>query len=56
MIEPIFAIIVLGGIVLGCLFRGLYLLYVIHEQIVPKDDMVKAAVKRYLNERKLSKT
>ena len=56
MIEPIFAIIVLGGIALGCLFRGLYMLYEIHEQLVPKDDKVQAAVKRHLEERKLGKT
>ena len=55
MISPIFAVIVLGGIALGCIFRGLYMLNEIHEQIVPKEDKVKEAVKRHLEERKLGK-
>ena len=53
MISPILAVIVLGGIALGCIFRGLYMLNEIHEQIVPKEDKVKEAVKRHLEERKL---
>lgn len=55
MIEPIIAAIVLAGIVLGCLFRGLYLVYEIHKKIVPREDKVKAAVKRHIEERELIK-
>ncbi len=50
-IHPIIAAFTFAGIVLGCLFRGLYLLYEIHEQIVPKKDKVQAAVNRHLEER-----
>ena len=55
MIAPIIAAIVLSGIALGCLIRGLYLVYEIHEKIVPKEDKVKAAIKRHIEERELIK-
>ena len=55
MISPFFAVIVLGGIVLGCIFRGLFLLYEIQEQIVHKEAKVKAVVKRHLEERSIIK-
>jgi len=51
MINPFVAAIVLSGIVVGCLLRGLYLLKEIHEKLIPKADEVKAAVRRHLEER-----
>ncbi len=51
MINPFVAAIVLSGIVVGCLLRGLYLLKEIHEKLIPKADKVKAAVRRHLEER-----
>jgi len=42
------------GIVLGCLFRGLYLLHDIHRKItklVPDHDKVKEVYENYLQER-----
>ena len=50
MIQPIVAAVVLSGIVVGCLLRGVYLLHEIHENLIPKEDKVKAAVRRYLEE------
>ena len=51
MVHPFVAAIVLSGIVVGCLLRGLYLLKEIHEKLIPKEDKVKAAVRRHLEER-----
>ena len=51
MINPFVAAIVLSGFVVGCLLRGLYLLKEIHEKLIPKEDKVKAAVRRHLEER-----
>jgi len=51
MVNPFVAAIVLSGIVVGCLLRGLYLLKEIHEKLIPKEDKVKAAVRRHLEER-----
>ena len=48
--QPIIAAMVLSGIVVGCLLRGVYLLHKIHEYLIPKEDKVKAAVRRYLEE------
>lgn len=50
MIHPFVAAIVLTGIVVGCLLRGLYLLKEIHEKLIPKEDKVQAAVRRHLEE------
>lgn len=55
MINPMLAAIVLSGIAIGCLVRGVYLIYEIHEKIVPKEDKVNAAVKRHIEERELLK-
>ena len=55
MLDPIIAAIVFAGFVLGCLFRGLYLVKEIHAQIVgdKEKDKVQAAVNRHLKEREL---
>lgn len=45
------------GIVVGILFRGLYLINDIHKRlsrVTPKPDKVKDALEDYLNERKKS--
>ena len=50
-----FGVIIMGGILLGCMFRGLYLLSRIHTHLfqdVPKKDKVKEAYRRYLEEGK----
>lgn len=42
------------GIVLGCLFRGLYLLNDLHKRLfseVPKPDKAKAVLEEYLENR-----
>ena len=54
MIEPIIGGIVAFGIVLGCIFRGLYLINDIHKRIsegYPKEDKVQKALREYLEER-----
>ena len=53
--DPIIAVIVFGGTILGCLLRGLYLLKQIHQHLMPeiKEAKVEAALKRYREEREL---
>ena len=54
MIEPIFGGIIAFGIVLGCIFRGLYLINDIHKRIsekYPKEDKTQKALREYLEER-----
>ena len=46
--------IIVFGIVIGCLFRGLYLLNDIHKRILtisPKKDKVQEALENHLKER-----
>ncbi|WP_214484025.1 hypothetical protein [Bacillus sp. SM2101] len=53
-----FAMIIVSGIVLGCLFRSLYLLNDLNKRllkIAPKTDRVKEAYERYLEEREKEK-
>ena len=47
--------IIMAGIFMGCMFRGLYLINKIHTHLfkdVPKKDKVKEAYRRYLEEGK----
>lgn len=54
MFQPFIAAVVLSGILLGCVVRGLFLLFEIHKVLVPqKEDKVKAAVRQYLEESNL---
>ena len=54
MFQPFIAAVVLSGILLGCVIRGLLLLFEIHKALVPpKEDKVKAAVRQYLEESNL---
>ena len=54
MTGPYVAGIITFGIVVGCLFRGLYLLNDIHKRILtisPKRDKVQEALQNHLKER-----
>ncbi|MFJ7732609.1 hypothetical protein ACIQXF_12010 [Lysinibacillus sp. NPDC097231] len=51
MVGPFLGGLIAIGIVMGCIFRGLYLLNDIHKKIVPKSDKVEEAYKNYLEER-----
>lgn len=54
MFQPFIAAVVVSGILLGCVVRGLFLLFEIHKVLVPpKEDKVKAAVRQYLEESNL---
>ena len=54
MMGP-FGGVIAFGIVLGCLFRGLYLLKDIHSIIVPpKKDKVQVAYDSYIEKRDIS--
>ncbi|MFE8699816.1 hypothetical protein ACFYKX_04180 [Cytobacillus sp. FJAT-54145] len=55
MMGPLVGGIVAFGIVVGCIFRGLYLLNDIHKRILnisPKGDKVQQVYKKYLEEKK----
>ena len=55
MMGPVVGGILAFGIVVGALFRGLYLLHDTHKRIskvLPKPDKVKEAVEDYLKEKK----
>ncbi|WP_042150166.1 hypothetical protein [Paucisalibacillus sp. EB02] len=52
---PIVGGIIAFGIVVGCIFRGLYLLSDIQKRIstiAPKEDKVQKAFKEYIEEKK----
>ncbi|VDG97957.1 Uncharacterised protein [Lysinibacillus sphaericus] len=52
---PVFGGVLAFGIVVGCLFWGLYMLFDIHKTIhasSPKKDKVQKAYEQYLNERR----
>lgn len=54
MMGPLVGGIVAFGIIVGCIFRGLYLLNDIHKRISnisPKEDKVQKAYKEYLEEK-----
>ncbi len=54
MMGPLVGGIVAFGIVVGCIFRGLYLLSDIHKRISdlsPKEDKVQKAYKEYFQEK-----
>lgn len=54
LMGPLVDGIVAFGIVVGCIFRGLYLLNNIHKRISnisPKEDKVQKAHKKYLEEK-----
>lgn len=54
MLGPLVGGIIAFGIVIGCLFRGLYLLNEIHKKIVinsPKKDQVQLAYDQYIESR-----
>lgn len=54
MMGPLVGGIVAFGIVLGCLFRGLYLLNDIHKRIsniTLKEDRAQKALREYLEEK-----
>ncbi|MFD2043684.1 hypothetical protein ACFSTA_04755 [Ornithinibacillus salinisoli] len=54
MMGPYVGGIVAFGVVVGCIFRGLYLLNDIHKRISnisPKEDKVQKAFKEYLVEK-----
>lgn len=48
---PLIGGIIIASILIGCIFRGLYLLTKIYQAIVPKEDKVKDALDHYLAER-----
>lgn len=48
---PIYGSIIIISILMGCIFRGLYLLTKIYQAIVPKEDRGKEALEHYLAER-----
>lgn len=50
MMGPVVGGIVAFGIVVGCMFRGLYLLNDIHRRLAPKEDKVEKAYLEYLEE------
>lgn len=54
MLGPLVGGIIAFGIVVGCLFRGLYLLNEIHKKVViisPKKDQVQLAYDQYIESR-----
>ena len=54
MMGPLVGGIVAFGVVIGCIFRGLYLLSDIHKRIsniLPKEDKVQKAYREYLEEK-----
>ena len=54
MMGPLVGGIAAFGIVVGCIFRGLYLLNDIHKRILtisPKKDKVQEALENHLKER-----
>lgn len=54
MMGPLVGGFIAFGIVVGCLFRGLYLLNDIHKRmltIAPKNDKVQEAYDQYLKEK-----
>lgn len=54
LIQPFLAAVILSGIAIGCLLRGVYLLHEIHDKLIPKEDKVQAAVRRYHEEKNLT--
>lgn len=48
--QPFLAAVILSGIAIGALLRGVYLLHAIHDHLIPKEDKVQAAVRRYHEE------
>lgn len=50
MMGPVVGGIVAFGIVVGCMFRGLYLLNDIHKRMESKEDHVEKAYREYLEE------
>ncbi|SES62976.1 hypothetical protein SAMN05216389_101147 [Oceanobacillus limi] len=55
IMGPLVGGIIAFGIVVGCLFRGLYLLNEIHKKIAaisPHEDKVQRAYREYLEEKK----
>ncbi|KAA0542746.1 hypothetical protein FZW96_21245 [Bacillus sp. BGMRC 2118] len=55
MMGPLVGGIVAFGIIVGCIFRGLYLINDIHKRIsnaFPHEDRVQKAYKDYLEEKK----
>ncbi|WP_085994174.1 hypothetical protein [Oceanobacillus senegalensis] len=54
MMGPLVGGIVAFGIVVGCIFRGLYLINDIHKRISnisPKEDKAQKALREYLEEK-----
>ncbi|MDQ0227941.1 hypothetical protein [Metabacillus niabensis] len=54
MLGPLYGGLIAFGIVLGCIFKGLYLLNDIHSRIskiLPKGDRVQEVYKKYLEEK-----
>ncbi|MBM6617861.1 hypothetical protein [Bacillus suaedaesalsae] len=54
IVDPFVAGIVGFGIVVGCIFRGLYLLNDLHKRIskfVPKEDKAQEVYNKYLEEK-----
>lgn len=54
MIDPFIGGIIAFGIVLGCIFRGLYLINDIHKRIAekyPKESKSQKALREFLEER-----
>ncbi|MFA9560614.1 hypothetical protein ACERII_25260 [Evansella sp. AB-rgal1] len=54
MMSPLIGGVIAFGLVLGCLVRGLYLLNLIYNQVVPQKDKVQSAYDDYLEEREKS--
>ncbi len=49
------AFLIAAGVIIGCLFRGIYLLNRINKKLsklIPEPDKAQAALDNYLNERK----
>ena len=53
-IHPFMAAVILSGVAIGALLRGLYLLQSIHNHLIPKEDIVQAAVRRYHGEKSMT--
>lgn len=54
MMGPLVGGLIAFGIVVGCLFRGMYLLSDIHKKldmIIPKQDRVDQAIAHYMKEK-----
>ncbi len=54
MLDPLIGGVIAFGIIGGCLFRGVYLLNVIRQQVAPirpKSDKVQETYETYLKER-----